>query len=72
MTPEIAQLPFDQLRSLHREIGALLAQKRMEALEELKGQMDLLGFSAEDFAPQRKRRGRKPKEPDDFGQAETA
>ena len=66
MTQEIAQLPFDQLRSLHREIGALLAQKRMEALEQLKSQMEVLGFSPEDFAPARKKRGRKPKEPDEF------
>jgi hypothetical protein len=25
MTPEIQALPFDQLRTLHREIGALIA-----------------------------------------------
>ena len=61
MTPEIEALPFDQLRSLHREIGALIAQKRHEALDQLKAQMEVLGFTPEDFAPPRKKRGRKPK-----------
>jgi hypothetical protein len=29
-------LPFDDLRTLHREIGALIAQRRHETLEQLK------------------------------------
>jgi chaperonin cofactor prefoldin len=61
MTPEIEALPFDQLRSLHREIGALIAQKRHEALEQLKGQIEFLGFTVEDIAG-KKKRGRKPKQ----------
>lgn len=48
-------LPFDQLRSLHREIGALIAQRRHEALDQLKEQIALLGFSIDDLAPKRKR-----------------
>jgi hypothetical protein len=59
MTPEILELPFDQLRTLHREIGALIAQKRHEALDQLKAQIEVLGFTPEDFAPARKKRGRK-------------
>ena len=61
MTPEIEELPFDQLRSLHREIGALIAQKRHEELEALKARIEVLGFTPDDFAPPRKKRGRKPK-----------
>jgi hypothetical protein len=34
MTPEIEALSFDELRTLHREIGALIAQRRHEALEQ--------------------------------------
>jgi hypothetical protein len=62
MTPEIEELPFDQLRSLHREIGALIAQRRHEALDQLKTQMEVLGFTPDDFAPPRKKRGRKPRQ----------
>jgi hypothetical protein len=62
MTPEIEALTFDELRTLHREIGALIAQRRHEALEQLKTQMELLGFTPEDFAPPRKKRGRKPRQ----------
>ena len=39
MTPDIQGLSFDQLRTLHREIGALIAEKRSEALEQLKTQI---------------------------------
>jgi hypothetical protein len=64
MTDEMRNLPFDQLRALHLEIGALLAQKRSEALAALKEQAAVLGFTANDFAPPKKKRGRKPKEPE--------
>ena len=59
MTPEIQELPFDQLRTLHREIGALIAEKRSEALEQLKNQMSALGFSAEDITDRKQRRKRR-------------
>ena len=42
---DYAALPFDQLRTLHREIGALIAKRRHEALEELKQQVAVLGFT---------------------------
>lgn len=63
MTPEIESLPFDELRTLHREIGALIAHKRHEALEQLKEKMMVLGFTPDYFAPPRKKRGRRPKQP---------
>ena len=62
MTPEIKALPFDELRTLHREISALIAQKRHEALDQIKSQMEVLGFTPDDFAPPRKKRGRKPRQ----------
>jgi hypothetical protein len=33
MTPEIQALPFDELRALHRDIGALIAQRRASIVE---------------------------------------
>jgi DNA-binding protein H-NS len=62
MTPDIQSLPFDDLRTLHREIGALIAQRRHEALEQLKQQISVLGFSVDDLAP-KKKRGRSPTGP---------
>ena len=57
MTPEIEALPFDQLRTLHREVGALIAQRRHSELEELKQRAALLGFTAVDLAPPTKQKG---------------
>jgi DNA-binding protein H-NS len=51
------QLPFDELRTLHREIGALIATKRTEALEELRAKASILGFTAEDLAPKKRKSG---------------
>lgn len=48
-------LPFDQLRTLHREIGALIAQRRHETLEQLKEQIAVLGFSVDDLAPKKRK-----------------
>ena len=62
MTPDIQSLPFDDLRTLHREIGALIAQRRHEALEQLKQQISVLGFSVDDLVP-KKKRGRSPTGP---------
>ena len=50
------ELPFDQLRTLHRDVGALLAQKRHEALEQLREQAQLLGFSADELVPKRNKK----------------
>jgi DNA-binding protein H-NS len=68
MTPEIQALPFDELRTLHREIGALIAQRRHEALEQLKEQIAVLGFTPEDLAHPKTRRGKagaKYRDPED-------
>lgn len=48
-------LAFDELRSLHREIGALIAQRRHEALEQLKQQIAVLGFSVDDLTPKKRK-----------------
>lgn len=62
MIEQIRELPYDQLRALSREIAALLAQKRHEAVEAIRAQIDQLGLTQEDFAPTRKKRGRKPRQ----------
>lgn len=53
MTPEIEAMPFDELRTLHREIGALIAERRHQELQELKERASILGFTASDFIDQR-------------------
>ena len=50
MDDSIKQLSFDQLRTLHREIGALIAERRSEELEALREKMSLLGFTADELA----------------------
>src|SRR5262249_10185451 len=68
MTPEIEAMPFDELRTLHRELGALIAQRRHEALEKLKEQIAVLGFTPDDLAPARASRANgKPKYGDGNG-----
>ena len=57
---DYASLPFDQLRTLHREIGALIAKRRHEALEELKQKVAVLGFTVDDLAPKKKRASATP------------
>lgn len=54
MTPEIQAMPFDELRTLHREIGALIAEKRAQALEQLREQASILGFTPDDLIPKKK------------------
>jgi DNA-binding protein H-NS len=56
MIEQIKELPFDQLRDLHRHIGALIAERRHEALEELRNKAALLGFTATDLVPEKKAR----------------
>ena len=66
MTPEIEALPFDELRSLHREIGALIAERRTHELEEIKQRVAILGFTAIDLAPPKQKKGAaKYRNPDD-------
>lgn len=70
MTPEIRDLPFDELRTLHREIGALIAEKRGEALEQLKAQMQALGFCADDLVGRKQSRKRRRQTDNDAGAGE--
>jgi len=53
MIEQIKELSFDKLRELHREIAALIAQRRHETLKELRSKAALLGFTASDLAPQK-------------------
>jgi DNA-binding protein H-NS len=53
---EYENLPYDQLKTLHREIGALLASRRTETLEQLRSQIASLGFTADDLAPKKARK----------------
>jgi len=66
MIPEIQQLPFEQLRTLHREIGALIAERKHQELEQIKERILLLGFTPMDLAPpkQKKGNGAKYRDPD--------
>src|SRR5438093_801152 len=48
-------LPLDELRTLHREIGALIAQRRNEALEQVKQQIAVLGFNVDDLVPRKRK-----------------
>lgn len=51
-------LDYQELKELHRNIGALLARKKTEALHQLQQQVAILGFSAEDLAPSKTRPGK--------------
>ena len=57
MTTEIQavihRLPFEQLRTLHREVGALIAEKRQQELQGLRERAAILGFTADDLTPQK-------------------
>jgi DNA-binding protein H-NS len=45
------ELPYDELKSLHKEIGSLLAEKKQEALARMREQMIALGFTVADLTP---------------------
>ena len=49
----IQRLPFEQLRTLHREVGALIAEKRQQELQELRERAAILGFTPQDFTAQK-------------------
>jgi DNA-binding protein H-NS len=57
MTPEIEALSFDQLRTLYREIGALIAERRHHELEQIRQRVALLGFTTVDLDPPKQKRG---------------
>ena len=43
------QLPYEELKTLHQEVGQLLQARRKEALEQLRAQMTSLGFKPEEL-----------------------
>jgi DNA-binding protein H-NS len=51
MTPDINGLTFEQLRTLSREVASLIAQRRHEALERLREEASILGFTASELLP---------------------
>jgi len=68
MTQSYKDLPFEELKALHREIGALLAERRDEALAQLREQVSALGFTVEDLLPKKPRRaagGKRYRDPAD-------
>ena len=52
------ELPFAELRSLHRDVGALLAERRHEALQQLRDQAENLGVDLRELIPKKTRRKR--------------
>ena len=68
---DYSTLSFDQLKTLHQDIGALIAQRRAETLEQIKQQISALGFNADDLVQSKKRtprlapvRYRNPEQPE--------
>jgi len=55
MTPDVQSLSFEELRSLSREVAALLAKRRHEALERLREEASILGFTAQELLPGKKK-----------------
>src|SRR5262245_45664405 len=57
MIEEIKKLAYDELKTLHREIGALLAERKNEVLLRMQEEASLHGFTAVDLVPKKKRNG---------------
>jgi len=55
MTPDIQELSFEELRTLSREVAALIAKRRHETLERLREEASVLGFTAQELLPARKK-----------------
>jgi DNA-binding protein H-NS len=55
MTSSIQELSFEELRTLSREVAALIAKRRHEALERLREEASVLGFTAQELLPSRKK-----------------
>jgi DNA-binding protein H-NS len=51
MEDSIKQLPLDELKTLHREIEALIAEKRHAKLEAIRHEIATHGFTAAELAP---------------------
>ena len=68
MDDTIKQLPFDQLRTLHRDIGALIAERRAQELDRLRTQISILGFSPSDLLPDKPKKRGRPRKPEENGE----
>lgn len=55
MSPDIQSLSFEELRTLSREVAALLAKRRHEALERLRDEASILGFTPQELLPAKKK-----------------
>ncbi len=55
MAPDIQSLSFEELRALSREVAALLAKRRHEALERLREEASILGFTAQELLPSKRK-----------------
>lgn len=55
MTQNVQSLTFEELRSLSREVAALLAKRRHEALERLREEASILGFTAQELLPSKRK-----------------
>jgi hypothetical protein len=65
MTEDILAMSFTDLRTLHRDLSALIAERRNEALATLQNQIAALGFSPEEIGG-RKKRGKKKNSGEEF------
>ena len=45
------EMEYEELKALHTDIGQLLKDKKEEALEKIRGQMENLGFTTSDLVP---------------------
>lgn len=55
MSTDIAKLSFEELRTLSHEVAALLAKRRHEALERLREEASILGFTPQELLPGKKK-----------------
>jgi DNA-binding protein H-NS len=55
MALDIASLSFEELRTLSREVAALIAKRRHETLERLREEASILGFTADELIPSKKK-----------------
>lgn len=69
MANEIHSLSFEELRSLSREVAALLAKRRHEALERLREEASTLGFTAQELIPAKKKQDNSAKYSDGEGKS---
>ena len=49
LVEQLRELPFEELRHIHKTTGALIAQRRQEELEKLRDRAAVLGFTADDL-----------------------